>query len=110
MSLPDASYCTETGELTAASRIVTAYFDGELDLHQLTRIHSWLWVTGLATPLRSLHQQLLLGWEIFATERMDMNLSPDDRPGVPHAYPPLPFGTRVLSRTSLLHTKLRLLF
>ncbi|RYP42869.1 hypothetical protein DL768_010173 [Monosporascus sp. mg162] len=44
-SLP-ASYRTESGDLAAAGRHVTACVEKELDLQRLTSIHSWLWVEG----------------------------------------------------------------
>jgi len=53
---------------------MTAWIKTELDLQRLHRIFAWLWMAGRPTPPRPLHYQLLLGREIFVTERMDMHL------------------------------------
>ncbi|KAM3562071.1 hypothetical protein ARSEF4850_002919 [Beauveria asiatica] len=75
LALLPASYRTESGDLAAACQHATAYVEEkELDLQRLTSIRGWLWVAGLPLPPRALHHQLLLGREIFVTERMDMNL------------------------------------
>lgn len=60
--------------MAAAGRHVTACVAKELDLQRLTSIHDWLWVAGMPLPPRALHHQLLLGREIFITERMDLHL------------------------------------
>lgn len=46
----------------------------ELDLRRLEKVIDWLWVVGRPMPHHPLHHQLLLGREIFITERMDMHL------------------------------------
>ncbi|KJZ71348.1 hypothetical protein HIM_09284 [Hirsutella minnesotensis 3608] len=65
LSLLPASYRKESGDLAAVCRHVTACVEKELDLERLTSIHDWLWVAGLPLPPRALHNQLLLGREIF---------------------------------------------
>ncbi|KAM3548062.1 hypothetical protein ARSEF4850_009637 [Beauveria asiatica] len=74
LTLLPALYRKESGDLAAVGQHVTACVEEELDLRRLASIHGWLWVAGLPLPPRALHHQLLLGREIFVTERMDMHL------------------------------------
>ncbi|KAM3542625.1 hypothetical protein ARSEF1564_004457 [Beauveria bassiana] len=74
LTLLPASYRKEPSDLAAAGHYVTACVEEELDLRRLTSIRRWLWVAGMPLPPRALHHQLLLGREIFVTERMDMHL------------------------------------
>ncbi|KAM3470253.1 hypothetical protein MY5147_006520 [Beauveria neobassiana] len=74
LTLLPALYRKESGDLAAVRQHVTACVEEELDLRRLASIHGWLWLAGLPLPPRALHHQLLLGREIFVTERMDMHL------------------------------------
>ncbi|KAK9444639.1 uncharacterized protein VB005_01702 [Metarhizium brunneum] len=74
LSLLPASYRKESGDLATAGQHVAACVAQKLDLQRLASSHSWLWVAGLALPPRPLHHQLLIGREVFVTERMDMHL------------------------------------
>ncbi|OAA54618.1 hypothetical protein ISF_08219 [Cordyceps fumosorosea ARSEF 2679] len=74
LTLLPALYRKESGDLAAVGQHVMACVEEELDLRRLASIHGWLWVAGLPLPPRALHHQLLLGREIFVTERMDMHL------------------------------------
>ncbi|KAF4244033.1 hypothetical protein CNMCM8980_010369 [Aspergillus fumigatiaffinis] len=69
-----ASYRTEDDHLVSPSNNVMGCVEKELDLQRLDKIVDWLWVVGRPMPPRPLHHQLLLGREIFITERMDMHL------------------------------------
>ncbi|KAL2126774.1 hypothetical protein VTI74DRAFT_270 [Chaetomium olivicolor] len=73
-SVLPASYRTESDDLAAPARHVTACIDKELDLRRLTSIHDWLWIVGRPMPPRPLHYQLLVRREILVTEQMDMHL------------------------------------
>ncbi|EFR03716.1 hypothetical protein MGYG_06713 [Nannizzia gypsea CBS 118893] len=74
LSALPATYRTARDDLSAPSRDVMACVESELALDRLTRIFHWLWVAGRPMPPRPLHHQLLLGREIYITERMDMHL------------------------------------
>ncbi|KAJ3488537.1 hypothetical protein NLG97_g6182 [Lecanicillium saksenae] len=73
-ALLPALFRKESGDLAAVGEHVTACVEDELDLRRLASISNWLWVAGVPLPPRALHHQLLLGREIFVTERMDMHL------------------------------------
>ncbi|GIK03992.1 hypothetical protein Aspvir_008067 [Aspergillus viridinutans] len=69
-----ASYRTEADHLVSPSNDVMGCIENELDLQRLDKVVDWLWLAGRPMPPRPLHHQLLLGREIFITERMDMHL------------------------------------
>lgn len=69
-----ASYHTESDNIAAVGRHVSACLERELDLRRLDSIHEWLWLAGRLAPPRPLHRQIELGREVFITERMDMHL------------------------------------
>ncbi|GIJ91396.1 hypothetical protein Asppvi_010361 [Aspergillus pseudoviridinutans] len=69
-----ASYRTEADHLVSPSNNVVGCVEKELDLQRLVKVVDWLWIVGRPMPPRPLHHQLLLGREIFITERMDMHL------------------------------------
>ncbi|KAK4075230.1 hypothetical protein Purlil1_12720 [Purpureocillium lilacinum] len=73
-SLMPASYRTESDNIAAVGRHVSACLERELDLRRLDSIHDWLWLAGRLAPPRPLHRQIELGREVFVTERMDMHL------------------------------------
>ncbi|KAM3466354.1 hypothetical protein MY5147_009080 [Beauveria neobassiana] len=74
LALLPALYRKESGDMAAVGQHVTACVEEELNLERLASIHGWLWIAGLPLPPRALHHQLLLGREIFITERLDMHL------------------------------------
>lgn len=51
-----------------------SYFVDELNVSRLHLIYDWLWAAGRPMPPRPLHHQLLLGRQIFVTERLDLHL------------------------------------
>jgi hypothetical protein len=69
-----ASYRTEADHLVSPSNNVMGCVEKELELQRLDKVVGWLWIVGRPIPPRPLHHQLLLGREIFITERMDMHL------------------------------------
>lgn len=77
LQAPDLSRMPNPADILARQNLradVHSWVDGELDLHRLADIHSWLWVVGRPMPPRALHQQRLLGREIIITERSDLHL------------------------------------
>jgi hypothetical protein len=75
-SLLPASYRTgpDAGSLSSPNLDDVVFLEHELGQGRLEPFYTWLWFAGRPSPPRPLHHQVLLGRQIFISERMDLHL------------------------------------
>ncbi|KAH8888960.1 hypothetical protein GQ53DRAFT_748506 [Thozetella sp. PMI_491] len=74
LSLLPASYRTDRDDLATPHHHASDCLEKELSLERLDIVYDWLWVAGRPMPPRPLHHQLILGRQLFVSQRMDLHL------------------------------------